>query len=34
VAIVTHEAEIAERTQRVIHLHDGKVASDGKVDSL
>jgi putative ABC transport system ATP-binding protein len=34
VAIVTHEAEIAERTERVIRLHDGKVTSDGKADSL
>jgi putative ABC transport system ATP-binding protein len=31
VAIVTHEADIAKRTQRIIRLHDGKVASDGKV---
>jgi putative ABC transport system ATP-binding protein len=34
VAIVTHEMEIAERTERVIRLHDGKVASDGKAASL
>ena len=34
VAIVTHEAEIAQQTQRIIRLHDGKVASDGKADSL
>jgi len=34
VAIVTHEQDIAQQTQRVIRLLDGKVASDGKVDSL
>jgi len=34
VAIVTHEADIAAKTQRVIRLHDGKVASDGRADSL
>jgi putative ABC transport system ATP-binding protein len=34
VVIVTHEPDIAEQTQRVIRLHDGKVASDGKVDKL
>ena len=34
VAIVTHEAEIAQQTQRVIRLLDGKVASDGRVDKL
>jgi len=34
VAIVTHEADIAAKTQRIIHLHDGKVASDGRVDKL
>jgi putative ABC transport system ATP-binding protein len=34
VVIVTHEPDIAEQTQRVIRLLDGKVASDGKVDSL
>ena len=34
VAIVTHEAEIAQQTQRIIRLHDGNVASDGKADSL
>ena len=33
VAIVTHEADIAAKTQRIIRLHDGKVASDGRVDS-
>jgi putative ABC transport system ATP-binding protein len=33
VVIVTHELEIAEQTRRVIRLHDGKVASDGKVES-
>jgi len=27
VVIVTHEAEIAEKTQRIVRLHDGKVAS-------
>jgi putative ABC transport system ATP-binding protein len=31
VAIVTHELEIAERTPRVIRLHDGQVASDERV---
>jgi putative ABC transport system ATP-binding protein len=30
VALVTHELEIAEKTPRVIRLHDGQVASDGK----
>jgi len=34
VVLVTHEQEIAEHTQRVIRLLDGKVASDGKVDKL
>ena len=34
VVIVTHEAEIAQQTQRIIRLHDGKIASDGKADSL
>jgi len=34
VAIVTHESDIAQQTQRVIRLLDGKVASDGRVDSL
>jgi putative ABC transport system ATP-binding protein len=34
VAIVTHEPDIAEQTQRVIRLLDGKVASDGRVDRL
>jgi putative ABC transport system ATP-binding protein len=34
VVIVTHEPDIAQQTQRVIRLHDGKVASDGKVDKL
>jgi len=34
VAIVTHESDIAHQTQRVIRLLDGKVASDGRVDSL
>ncbi len=33
VAIVTHETDIAAKTQRVIRLHDGKVASDGKAGS-
>lgn len=34
VAIVTHEPDISQQTQRIIRLHDGKVASDGKADSL
>ena len=34
VAIVTHEADIAAKTQRVIRLLDGKVDSDGRVDRL
>jgi putative ABC transport system ATP-binding protein len=34
VAIVTHESDIAQQTQRVIRLLDGKVASDGRVDRL
>jgi putative ABC transport system ATP-binding protein len=34
VAIVTHEPDIAQQTQRVIRLLDGQVASDGKVDEL
>jgi putative ABC transport system ATP-binding protein len=33
VIIVTHEPEIAEQTPRVIRLHDGKLASGGKVVS-
>jgi len=32
VVIVTHEADIANRTQRIIRLLDGKVISDEKVD--
>ncbi len=31
VAIVTHEADIASQTQRIIRLHDGKIVSDEKV---
>lgn len=31
VIIVTHEMDIAEQTQRIIRLYDGKVASDEKV---
>ncbi len=27
IVVVTHEADIAERTQRIIRLHDGKVAA-------
>jgi putative ABC transport system ATP-binding protein len=34
VAIVTHEPEIAEKTSRVIRLHDGQVASDERVARL
>ena len=34
VAIVTHEPDISQQTQRIIRLHDGKVASDGKADKL
>jgi putative ABC transport system ATP-binding protein len=29
VVLITHEAEVAERAQRVIHIRDGAVASDG-----
>jgi len=32
VVIVTHEMDIAEQTQRIIRLYDGKVISDEKVD--
>ena len=31
VIMVTHEMDIAEQTQRIIRLHDGKVVSDEKV---
>jgi len=31
VLIVTHEMDIAEQTQRIIRLHDGKIISDEKV---
>jgi len=31
VVIVTHEMDIAERTQRIIRLYDGKIISDEKV---
>ena len=31
VVIVTHEMDIAEQTQRIIRLYDGKVVSDEKV---
>ena len=31
VVLVTHEMDIAEQTQRVIRLHDGKISSDEKV---
>jgi putative ABC transport system ATP-binding protein len=31
VVIVTHEPDIAEQTPRVIRLHDGQVASDGRL---
>ena len=34
VVIVTHEADIAAKTQRVIRLHDGNVASDERADGL
>jgi putative ABC transport system ATP-binding protein len=34
VVIVTHEQEIAEQTQRIIRLHDGRIASDGRSDSI
>ena len=34
VVIVTHEADIAQQTQRTIRLLDGKVASDERVDRL
>jgi putative ABC transport system ATP-binding protein len=32
VVLVTHEMDIAEQTQRIIHLMDGKVISDEKVN--
>jgi putative ABC transport system ATP-binding protein len=31
VVMVTHEADIAAQTQRIIRLHDGKIVSDEKV---
>jgi len=31
VILVTHEMDVAERTQRIIRLYDGKVVSDEKV---
>ena len=31
VVLVTHEMDVAERTQRIIRLYDGKVVSDEKV---
>ncbi len=31
VVLVTHEMEIAEQTQRIIRLYDGKIVSDEKV---
>jgi len=31
VVLVTHEMDIAERTQRIIRLYDGKIISDEKV---
>ncbi len=31
VVLVTHEMEIAEQTQRIIQLYDGKIVSDEKV---
>ncbi len=31
VVLVTHEMDIAEQTQRIIRLYDGKIASDEKV---
>ncbi len=31
VALVTHEMDIAEQTQRIIRLYDGKIISDEKV---
>ena len=31
VVLVTHEMDIAEQTQRIIRLYDGKIASDKKV---
>jgi len=33
VVLVTHEMDIAERTQRIIRLMDGQIVSDEKVDS-
>ncbi|HUV56641.1 MAG TPA: ABC transporter ATP-binding protein [Dehalococcoidales bacterium] len=34
VVLVTHEMDIAEQTQRVIRLHDGKISSDEKVTQV
>jgi len=31
VVLITHEMDIAEQTQRIIRLYDGKIASDKKV---
>lgn len=30
IIIVTHENDIAHQTQRIIHLHDGKIEKDPK----
>ena len=30
ILVVTHEPDIAERTQRTIRLRDGRIESDGR----